>query len=330
MVTADDGSSPTQVLTAVQSLVARNVFAIAAATVFMDGAYRYTLTQGIPVAGSLTASAYGDSKNTNLFLGAGSYNSHYPGYTLQGDFFKAQGATVVGCVGAHNHPGAVGGAKGCQISVQHAGLKAVLNLDSTLGSPDVQPIALALKNAGVDAIETIQVSNFNIALITALRQLGVQLKTGLIVAAYDQSLLENPAVAGVGENVGFTSQWAPSQLNTPATKELMDALNKYANYSKTTPTEGQMYGWMAADLAIKGISVAGVNPTWASFITNLRQVHDYTVSGLTPPADLSKWNYYDSTGSGNCLYVSNIKGGQFVPVATTPFCGTEIPGTNTA
>ena len=329
MVTADDGSSPTQVLTAVQSLNSKGVFAIASASIFMDGAYRYALAQGIPIAGGVTSSSYGNPKNTNMFLAGGSYDQNYPAYTLEGNFFKTQGASVVGCVGANDNPSAVGGAKGCGISAQHAGLKSVVNLASTIGSSNVQPIALSLKNAHVQGIETIQVSSFNVALITALEQLGVKLKTGLVISGYDQSLLDDPAVASVGPNVGFTSQWAPSELKTPATIALMNALAKYAKYSKPNPLEGQMYGWLAADLAIKGLQVAGANPTRASFISNLRKVHDYNAGGLTAPVDLSKWNYYDSTGSGNCFYVSVIRNGTFVPLSSKPYCGTMIPGTNT-
>jgi branched-chain amino acid transport system substrate-binding protein len=296
----------------------------------MDGAYRYTVQHGIPVTGGVTSAAYGDSKNTNMFLSAGSYNAHYPAYTLEGNFFKSQGVSVVGCVGANNNPSAVGGAKGCGTSADRSGLKGVVNLQSTLGSPDVQPVALALKNAGIDGLETIQVGSFNIALITALQQLGVQLKSGLVVGGYDQSLLEAPGVAKVGPNVGFTSQWEPTALKTDATTKLMDALAKYANYNKPNPLAGQMYGWMAADLAIKGLSVAGKNPTRKSFIENLRKVTNYDVGGLTAPVDLSKWNYYDSTSSGNCLYVSAIRNGAFVPLSDKPYCGTEIAGTNTA
>jgi branched-chain amino acid transport system substrate-binding protein len=329
LVVADDGSSPTQVLTAVQSLDSKGVFAIASASIFMDGGYRYTVAHGIPVTGGVTSSAYGNPQNTNMFLAGGSYDQNYPAYTLEGNFFKSQGVSVVGCVGANDNPSAVGGARGCGISATHAGLTGVVNLASTIGSSNVQPVALSLKNAHVQGIETIQVSSFNIALITALEQLGVKLKSGLVISGYDQSLLEDPAVSAVGPNVGFTSQWAPSELKTQATVQLMSALAKYAHYTKPNPLEGQMYGWLAADLAIKGLQVAGANPTRASFISNLRNVHDYNAGGLTAPVDLSKWNYYDSTASGNCLYVSVIRNGAFVPLSSTPYCGTQIPGTNT-
>jgi branched-chain amino acid transport system substrate-binding protein len=329
LVTADDGSSTTQVLTAVQSLDSKGVFAIAAASIFMDGAYRYTLAHGIPVTGGVTSSAYGNPQNTDMFLAGGSYDQNYPAYTLEGKFFKSQGVGVVGCVGANDNPSAVGGALGCAISAKHAGLKSVVNLASTIGSLDVQPIALSLKNAHIQGIETVQVAGFNIALITALEQLGVKLKTGLVVSGYDQSLLDDPAVSAVGPNVGFTSQWAPTELKTPATITLMNALAKYAHYTQPNPTAGQMYGWFAADLAIKGLEVAGANPTRASFISNLRKVHDYNAGGLTAPVDLSKWNYYDSTGSGNCLYVSVIRNHAFVPLSKRPYCGTQIPGTDT-
>ncbi len=48
-----------------------------------------------------------------------------------------------------------------------------------------------------------------------------------------------------------------------------------------------MVGWLGAQAFLKGLEVAGKNPTRESFITNLRQVHNYDAGGLEAPFDYS-------------------------------------------
>ena len=50
-------------------------------------------------------------------------------------------------------------------------------------------------------------------------------------------------------------------------------------YHKPNPEEGQTFGYFAADLMAEGLKGAGKNPTWGSFITNLRAVKNYDAHG---------------------------------------------------
>ena len=50
------------------------------------------------------------------------------------------------------------------------------------------------------------------------------------------------------------------------------------------PDFGLQGSYLAADLMVKGLQVAGQNPTRQSFINNLRQVTDYTANGILPGA----------------------------------------------
>ena len=59
------------------------------------------------------------------------------------------------------------------------------------------------------------------------------------------------------------------------------AFAKYAGFTGV-PDFDWYEGWLGTDLMIKGIQVAGTNPTRSAFIANLRQVTNYTGGGLLP------------------------------------------------
>jgi hypothetical protein len=116
----------------------------------------------------------------------------------------------------------------------------------------------------------------------------------------------------------------------------MSALAKYADYHAANPTEGQMYGWFTAQAMIEGLKVAGKNPTWGSFITNLRKVTNYTANGALAAINFSKFGNVDEAAAGgsgsgkglSCWYQSVVKGNQFVALSAQPFCGTQVPGSS--
>ena len=72
----------------------------------------------------------------------------------------------------------------------------------------------------------------------------------------------------------------------------------------------------------EGLEVAGKNPTWESFITNLRNVHDFDAGGLEPAFDYTQ---VPKVGQ-KCWYFVTIHKGKFVPDGKTPKCGKIITG----
>jgi branched-chain amino acid transport system substrate-binding protein len=329
LVTADDASSPAQDLTAVQNLTGRGVFAIIQCTPFFFGGYRYTVSQGIPVVGSgIDGPEWADPKNANLFGAWGSFADNYPTYTSYGKYFKQYGVTKLGVVGASNSPSAQGTANAAAASAKLAGIPTVVkDFSQPVGSTNYTATALAMKNAGVNGIITEQTTSANVALITALKQQGVKLKAEFISGGYQQSLLEDPATVAAVQGISFQSQWAPAQLNTAATKAFAAALAT-VGYHKPNPTEGQALAYFPALAFIKGLQVAGANPTWGSFISGLRGVKDFTADGLIAPVDFGQRGTVDANSAGDCWYVSVVKGNAFMPLAAHPFCGTEVAGTS--
>jgi hypothetical protein len=83
--------------------------------------------------------------------------------------------------------------------------------------------------------------------------------------------------------------------------------------------------YLAADVMIKGLQVAGKNPTRASFIKNLTQVTNYTAGGLLPgPVN---FNHFGTAEKTLCSFFVHVQGQGFVAANNgNAFCGTLPPG----
>jgi branched-chain amino acid transport system substrate-binding protein len=114
------------------------------------------------------------------------------------------------------------------------------------------------------------------------------------------------------------------ELGSPATKAMQAAFLKYDHYSGD-PDFGWYQGWTSMDLMIKGLEVAGQNPTRQSFISNLRQVTSYDAGGLVAtPLDYTQ---FGKAPASLCAWYVRLEGAQFVltPSDGKPVCGTVIP-----
>ena len=108
------------------------------------------------------------------------------------------------------------------------------------------------------------------------------------------------------------------------------ALQKYAHFTKTQfPTFGQYKAWAGADLMIKGLQMAGKNPTRAAVIKDLRSIKSYNVNGLLPQS-LDFATDFGHDPAKECTWMMQAEKNGFVPVSAKPFCGHDIPGTSTA
>jgi hypothetical protein len=80
---------------------------------------------------------------------------------------------------------------------------------------------------------------------------------------------------------------------------------------------------------IKGLQLAGKNPTSAGVIKSLRGVTSYDGNGLLPtPFDYATDFGHDAKKT--CEWVLQAKKSGFVLTSKTPICGSDIPGTSTA
>jgi ABC-type branched-subunit amino acid transport system substrate-binding protein len=324
-VVADTQTSPTGALSAAKKLVEQDhVFAVIAHSALAFAASTYLTSHAIPVIG---AAEDGSEWNTatNMFGVYGSTHSEAVSTTI-GQFFKQQGVTTLGALGYSISPSSSEAATSAARSSQHAGLRVgYLNAAFPFGSTNVEPVALAMKTAGVDGFYATVDPNTGFALITALRQAGDSLKVALLPTGYGGDLLQaGPGALQAAQNVYFELTYEPIEMHTAATSQFVADL-KAAGIS-TEPTYAEYNGYLSIGMFLQGIKAAGAHPTQASLIAALSNIHDWDALGLvgTHKMDI---NNRSAAGMTNCVWITKLSGNTFqlVPGAD-PICGTLVPG----
>jgi branched-chain amino acid transport system substrate-binding protein len=328
----DDQTSPSEIATAVQEADSK-AFGIVSQSPLFFLAAKYPQEAGVPVTGAYTdGPEWGEQPYTNMFASdEGSVDPKYPVNTEIGDFLKAHGGTVLGSYGYGISPSSSRAAIATGDSFQHAGGKVgVIDTTVPFGSVDFTAAALSAKQAGINAMVPAMDSNSNYALATALAQAGVKLKATLYATGYEPDVIKSPAWADL-QGAYFLSPFRPWPLANAGTEQMQAAMEKYAHFSKSEfPSFGQYEAWAGADLMIKGLELAGKNPTRAAVISDLRNLKSYNANGLLPQSI----NYSTAFGhdpAKTCAWVMQAeKTGFKVASGTQPVCGTDIPGTSTA
>jgi ABC-type branched-subunit amino acid transport system substrate-binding protein len=328
----DDQTSPTEDTTAVQDAISKGAFGIVAASpLFFEGA-KYPQQAGIPVTGgSFDGPEWGEQPYTNMFASdTGSVDPKYPVSTAIGKFLKAHGGTVVGSYGYGISPSSARSAEGTADSfVRAGGTTGVLDTSVPFGSVDFTSAALFAKQKKVDAIYAGMDNNSNFALATALKQAGVKVKAVVFPTGFLPAVVKSPAWQNLQGDY-FDSEFRPAQLPNAGTQQLVSALQKYEGRPPSQFPDFNIYeSWLGADLMIKGLELAGANPTRANVIKDLRNLKSYNGNGLLP----STINY--STIFGHdlpklCGWYMKAEEKGFVATSSQPVCGSDIPGTATA
>ena len=328
----DDETNPSDVATAVQSALAKGAFGIVSASPLFFLAAKYPQQQGVPVTGSYTdGPEWGQQPYTNMFASdLGSIDPGYPVNTLEGKILRQFGGTVLGSYGYGISPTSSREAGQAVKSFEHEGGNlGVLDTSLPFGSLNFGSIALVAKQHRVNAIFPTMIDASNVALAQALQQAGVKLKAAVFATGYDPNLVDAPAWASL-QGDEFLSIFRPFSVPNAGTQQMAAALQKYQHFSKGQfPTLFQYESWAGADLMIKGLQLAGANPTRATVIKDLRGLQSYTANGLLPkPIDYSTVFGHDPPQQ--CVWVLRAAKAGFVPVSAQPVCGTDIKGTSSA
>jgi branched-chain amino acid transport system substrate-binding protein len=328
----DDQTSPTQASTAVQEAVSHGVLGIVSVSaLFFEGA-KYAQQAGIPVTGSFQdGPEWGQKPYTNMFASDnGSVDPKYPVSTGIGKFLVSHGGNVVASYGYGISPSSTRAAIATVQSVIHAGGKqGVLDTSVPFGGSDFTTAALVAKSKNVNGLAGAMDDNSNFALATAMKQAGVKLKAVVFPTGYEPAAITSPAWPDLQGDY-FSSLFRPFQLPNAATNQMQAALQRYDSFTKTQfPTFEQYEAWVGADLMIKGMQLAGKNPTSATVTTSLRGIKSYNANGLLAnPIDYSTVFGHDPAKVCGWYLQAQSKG--YVPVSSQPVCGTDIPGTSTA
>jgi branched-chain amino acid transport system substrate-binding protein len=325
LITEDDQSTPDDNAAAAQALVSKGVFGVIDESPFVFGGTKVLQQAGVPVTGSgTTGPEWGEQPNTNMFSTA-PVDPHYPANTAIVKFFKRLGAAKIASFGFGISPSATASAKGVAAAAGHIGLTSCYLVTSVpFGAVSFTDFALAMKHKGCTALYTTLDTQANLALVQAAKRVGVAVKVAVSADGYGQTLLDTAAANDAGQGTYFQTVGVPVEDHTKGTKAFQGALAKYAHFTGV-PNVGQYEGWTGAALMIKGLEMAGKDPTRPAFIAKLRKVTRYTAGGVIPSVNLTS---FGKDPRNECVYFVKLSGSHFVPVPTNgrPVCGTTIPG----
>jgi len=204
-----------------------------------------------------------------------------------------------------------------------------VNTQVPLGSTNMAPIAIAMKNAGVDSIFPVVTTQTSFALVQALRQEGINLKAGLMATGYGGDLTGGgPGASQAAQGLYFVSAYAPVEMHTAATEKFQNALKTYAGWTHE-PTLSEYMGYASIAAFVDGLKKAGSNPSRASFINTMLGITNFDADGLwnghTVSFALANRGYI--ADADNCAFVVKYEGTTFHLVAgLDPICGKTIPG----
>ena len=328
----DDETSPTAIDTAVEEAISKGAVGIVSASALFFLAAKTAQQAGVPVTGTYSdGQEWGEQPYTNMFSSdEGSLNPTLPVNTLEGKLLRMFGGTEAGIYGYSISPSSTREANAVAQSFTHAGGKvAVLNTSLPFGNVNFTTQAIIAKQNHINAIYPTMEASSNFALATALKQAGVGMKAAIFSVGYDPTALTSSAWPDLQGDY-FLSLFRPFSIPDAGTRQMAAALQKYQHFSKSQfPTPFQYESWAGADLMIKGLQMAGGNPTRAKVIRSLRSIKSYTANGLLPnPIDYTTIFGHDPAKT--CVWVLKAQQGEFVPVSSQPVCGSDIPGTSTA
>lgn len=324
-VVGDTATNPTTALAAAQRLVTQDhVAAVIASSALLFAVTGYLTQHNVPVIGTS-----GDGPewitSKNMFSAIGVLHTERVA-TTAGTFFKSQGVTSLGTVGYSISPTSSEAAKAAAESAKKAGIKAgYVNAAVPYGTTDVGPMALAMKNAGVDGLALEVSPNTSFAIITALRDEGVNIKAALLPTGYGGDLAQaGPGAQAAAQNAFFALGYEPVEMQTAATRQF--AADLKAAGVTGQPTFSMYNAYASVGLLVRALPAAAGRTTSAALISALSGIHDFDVLGLIGNRRIDI-NDRDGGGGGTCVWVTKLQGKIFVPVKNaTPVCGSVIPG----
>jgi branched-chain amino acid transport system substrate-binding protein len=261
-----------------------------------------------------------------MFSWTPALSASFPIFSTDAQFIKDQGGTRVAAVGYGVSPSSSATAKGMGPAAKAVGITAPYIASSLpFGTVNVTTVALAMKANNVDALYGPIDPNTLLALVAAAKQTGVNLKVIDMSTGYGEDFLTDPASLATAQKAYMiTNSQVPVELKTPATLAEQAAFAKYEGFTGV-PDFGWTEGYASADLLIKGLEVAGQNPTRASFIANLRQVTNYNVEGLS--STTVNFSTVQNIPTQECGYYVQLVGNHFnVQNNGKPVCGTHVTG----
>ncbi|MGO8860956.1 MAG: ABC transporter substrate-binding protein [Acidimicrobiales bacterium] len=326
LIAMDDQTNPITDKTATAALISKGVFGVIDDSAVTYGGYKLLQQAGVPVTGgAYDGPEWYEQPNTNMFSISGPGDAKDPQYDNAAVFAKDHGGTKCGAVGYGISPSSAASARGFVLSCEREGLQNTF-LDTTVpfGTLDVTSLVLQIKDSGANVLWLPLDGNTNGAIMTGLEQAGVKMKVVINATGYGQVLLDDTSVVPAAQGAWFLVTGVPIESETPATKAFQSALAKYAHYTGV-PDFTWYEGWGGADLMIKGLELAGKNPTQSGFIADLHKVTDYSANGLFGPVSFSPSDFGKAPKS-LCEYLVQLEGHAYTH--PTQVCGVILPNSD--
>ena len=315
----DDASDPSLNLRGARELVEKeNVFGVIEGPGGVQGSGEYLAERQVPVTGLGSDPVWG--RHDNMFSWV-----YFPGgegsSTVWGEFIRSQGGTTAALVKIPLNAAFRGFEEQFLASLRAADISVPVSFEVTAEVTGFDSLARQMKAANVDILTGVLLPQVLAQILPAAQRAGVDLKVVLTPMGYDHTLLQQlgPTIAGTV----VSSNFVPFEANTPAHQRLLQAMATYVPQIQPPSQDSAVYGWLAADLFLRGLEVAGACPTRQSFIEGLRTVHDYDGGGLLPePVDLAT----NRGKTANCYTFVQVSpdGTRFVPLDPVVRCGTPI------
>jgi branched-chain amino acid transport system substrate-binding protein len=326
VVVGDTQSSPTEVLTVTQSLVAqKHVFAVMEESALFSLAYKYLEEVGTPAITGLADDGgpeFSDPRTADLVeaVGASDLKPAEAGWSWVIKILKADVCTKLATIAYGASAASVGYANGIKTAAEAAGIKDVDEDNSVAETQtDMTPNALMMRNSGANCWFGVTAASTEEALLTALRQQGANVKP--IVVGYLGSFLN-----AADQGLVMTYPFETPENNPLAGSQVIAAMRKYEGYKGTTALgmPNQTYvGWDVGQLAIEGLEGAGKNLTATSFLKALHNIKAFTAGGIQAPVNLAQGKqgtYAPFSVAGNCSEALKVVGTKLIPLSDKPYC----------
>lgn len=298
----------------VQGLISEdNVFAVLPVAVDLFTGADLLASQGIPTFGWLINGEWGSedaSSPPNFFGQAGSYlNLKTPGPSYYADAWLAQKLKKkrVALI-AYNVPQSSGSADAIAATFEKfpkAGKVVFKDTSLSFGAVDYSVQVSKMIDEKVNLVIPSLDANGAFTLAREMKKQGLNAPM-ILPNAYNQDRIEKNADVANGSYV-FTLFTPFESKSKPKGLKLYE---KWIKRSGGTKSENSLYGWLNADLFVRGLKAAGCDFTRQKVVDAVNQMKDYNADGLIAPVDWTKAHQEAPA----CYTWLKIENGKFKPV----------------
>lgn len=167
------------------------------------------------------------------------------------------------------------------------------------------PMALDLKNRGVQALTWVFDVNNIVRLQKALREQGVSVPVvDVTTQGYSQDYLEAVGPAGEGSYVPLGHALLEEADEIPALAEYVDWLERTAPDEE--PTSNGLQAWVRAAMFVEAATAVGPELTRDALMEELNSMTGFDAGGLIPPIDVG-----DPVPSQGCFVMAQVRDGAY-------------------